>query len=207
MPHAMPPFFLASESPRRQHILTEAGFQFTVLPIKVSERIEKNLNLQQANQPWDEVAIQDLAKRKMQAALTNGIHLNLQDYLILTADTMVVLDGTPLGKPSSREDAIQTLVRLSGHSHFVKTAVCLYRHQDLRMVWGLQSTQVNFRPLLRHEIEVYVDSGEPLDKAGSYAIQGQGGKFVVNFDGDFDNVVGLPMRLVKELLQKVGCTW
>jgi septum formation protein len=189
-------FFLASESPRRKKILEEAGFQFTVLPIKVSEKIEKNLN--------PDALILLIATRKMMAAKLLINSMNVLDFLVLTADTMVVLEGEPLGKPENTQDAITTLTRLSGRTHQVKTAVCLADSRSGEVFEAMDTTTVHFRPISRQEILDYVATEEPMDKAGSYAIQGLGKKFVTEIHGAYDNVVGLPLQVVLRLLHACG---
>lgn len=189
--HVIKKFVLASESPRRQKLLFEAGFLITVFPVKVSETLKKNLTAQEQ--------IQVIAHEKFLAARHKWNQTNGQQALILTADTMVVLDGQALGKPADSADAINTLLRLSGHEHQVITAVCLGLSDSTFTIEKTQTTSVFFRLISRQEAAEYVATGEPMDKAGSYAIQGIGSKFVDTWSGDFDNVVGLPVNLVKEI--------
>lgn len=183
---------LASASPRRKQLLEETGFKLTVFPIKVSEKLKKNLNL--------EDQIKDLAERKMQYACKHFKPLKSQDYLMITADTMVTLDAQALGKPENKSDAEQMLTRLSGRSHIVKTAICVYESISEKYFCEIDSTEVHFRPISRQEILDYIESGEPMDKAGAYAIQGQGGSFVQKYNGAYDNVVGFPRELFKKIL-------
>ncbi len=185
---------LASESPRRKQLLDEAGFQFTVLPIKVSEKLEKNLNLDEQ--------IKNLAIRKSLAAEAELKSLKKQNYLLLTADTMVTLDNEALGKPENKLEAEQMLTRLSGRSHQVKTAICLFKSSTFQRICEIQTTEVFFRLISRQTILEYIATGEPMDKAGAYAIQGLGGKFVEKYVGAYDNVVGLPVALLKEILSR-----
>lgn len=189
---------LASESPRRKDLLARAGFFFHVFSVKVSENLEKNLTVDEQ--------ILLIARRKAEASHRVYKSLNKQSFLILAADTMVILDGEPLGKPRDEEEAFQFLRRLSGRSHEVKTAVVLVEGPDdsegnLKMRQGVETTQVYFRPLSDREIREYIASGEPMDKAGAYGIQGLGGNFVEKFIGAYDNVVGLPVELVRRLLR------
>lgn len=190
---------LASESPRRKDLLARAGFFFHVFSVKVSENLEKNLTV-------DEQILR-IAREKADASHRVYKSLNNQPFLILAADTMVVLDGEPLGKPESEEEAFNFLRRLSGRAHEVKTAVVLVEGPDtfegnLKMRQGIETTQVHFRPLSDREIREYIASGEPMDKAGAYGIQGLGGNFVEKFVGAYDNVVGLPIDLVRRLLRE-----
>lgn len=126
---------------------------------------------------------------------------------MLSADTMVILDGEPLGKPQDEAQAFDYLSRLSGRAHQVKTAVVLVEGpvapgENLIMRQAIETTQVIFRHLSEKEIREYISTGEPLDKAGAYGIQGLGGNFVEKFVGAYDNVVGLPMDLVRRLLRE-----
>lgn len=187
------PLVLASESPRRKQLLTEAGFSFTVFPVKVSENLKKNLNL--------DAALIEIAKEKAEASIKAHNLLNIQNFLVLSADTMVIHDGTPLGKPKSKQEAEQILGRLSGNKHEVKTAIFLIESLSKKFAHEVITTEVYFRPILRHEIIDYVASEEPMDKAGAYAIQGQGARFVEKYDGPYDNVVGLPITELKKLLE------
>ena len=193
MPQCIHHLILASESPRRKQLLTEAGFQFTVFPIKVSEYLEKNLNLDEQ--------IKDIALRKSREAEKQLNLLKQNDFLLLTADTMVVLQDEAIGKPENKIHAEQMLAGLSGRSHQVKTAICLFESRTQNRVCEIETTQVHFRLISRPEIRQYIDSGEPMDKAGAYAIQGAGGNFVDKIEGDYNNVVGLPVNLLLRILQ------
>lgn len=192
---------LASESPRRSELLKKAGFQFKVHPSKISETLEENLNV--------EAQILALAVAKARATFAILPSTMVEPYVILASDTMVVLDNQPLGKPTSVQDAIKTLRLLSGKSHFVKTSVCLTATKALntatrelsKEVSFIETTEVWFRPLSEDEIQAYVATGEPLDKAGSYGIQGAGGQFVEKIEGEFANVMGLPISKVSRVLQ------
>lgn len=187
---------LASESPRRKDLLLKAGFSFHVFSVKVSESLEKNLTVDEQ--------ILKIAHRKAMASLETYKPLKDETFLILAADTMVVLDGEPLGKPQDMNQAIDYLRRLSGHTHQVKTAVILMEGnpQCPNLRQGLETTEVTFRPLSEKEIQEYVATGEPMDKAGAYGIQGAAGQFVEKIKGPFDNVVGLPIELVHKLLKE-----
>lgn len=188
------PLILASESPRRKQLLTEAGFSFAVFPVKVSENLGKNLNLDEA--------IIEVAIRKANAALEQHNFLKSDNFLVLAADTMVILEGQALGKPESKIDAELTLGRLSGRNHEVKTAICVIESSTKKIASAIETTKVYFRPILRQEILDYIATNEPMDKAGSYAIQGIGGKFVEKYLGSFDNVIGLPIGNLKNLLKE-----
>ncbi|CAE78450.1 Maf family protein [Bdellovibrio bacteriovorus] len=189
-----PALILASESPRRKQLLSEAGFSFDVVPVKVSEIPNKNLNVNDQ--------ILDIARRKASAALPLLKSSRQDAFIVLCADTEVIFNGAPLGKPADRQDAYRILKLLSGKYHEVITAVCLVESSTGKEVSQTETTKIYFRQLTDDEIWTYIDTGEPMDKAGAYGIQGQGGKFIERFDGPFYNVVGLPIDLVKNLLSK-----
>jgi len=192
---------LASESPRRKDLLARAGFFFHVFSVKVSESLEKNLTVDEQ--------ILSIAKRKAEASWRVYKSLKNEPFLVLAADTMVILDGEPLGKPQNEDQAFEFLSRLSGRAHEVKTAVVLVEGPEgeegnLKMRQALESTQVIFRPLGEREIREYIMTNEPMDKAGGYGIQGLGGNFVEKFVGAYDNVVGLPIEVLKRLIKEGG---
>jgi septum formation protein len=191
---------LASSSPRRRNLLQNSAFDFEVMPVNVSETLNKNLNI--------EAQILDISERKMRAAVEAVKEfLKLptssdfpQEFLILTADTMVVLNGRALGKPESKSEAIQTLGELSGRKHQVITAISLTHWPTQKSVSDFERSDVTFKKLSQIEIETYVETGEPMDKAGSYGLQGEGKKFVSEITGPSDNVIGLPIDLLKNLI-------
>ncbi len=183
---------LASQSPRRKSLLEKAGFKFTILPANISETPNKNLNL-------DDQILQ-IALEKAEACLSQNNYLKSQNYLVLSADTMVIVDGVPYGKPSDREEAARFLRLLSGRGHLVKTGICLLNCRTFEQSKEITTTEVYFRNLVEAEIQEYISSGEPMDKAGAYGIQGLGGTFIEKFVGPFDNVVGLSMESLNKLL-------
>ena len=180
---------LASKSPRRRELLSSLYSDFEVICADIDETPEPGIS------PREEVEL--LSVRKGRAVLDAAAD---GEALIISSDTLVEIDGEPLGKPTDAKDAVKMLERLSGRAHNVHTGVAI--HYRGRVVSGVDSTAVVFRKLSREEIEEYVSGGEPMDKAGSYGIQGEGGKFVLRIDGDFDTVVGLSMRLVKKLIDE-----
>lgn len=188
---------LASESPRRRQLLQEAGFRFTVHPTQISENLNKNLNV--------EGQIRELAGRKSLASKQSLLaHQSpgLDRPLVwLAADTMVVVDGQALGKPAHTKEAFETLRLLSGRSHLVITAISIRQSQTDQEISGLSQTEVQFRELSDDEIWSYIQTGEPMDKAGSYGIQGLGRSLVQQFQGSYTNVVGLPMEVVEPILR------
>ena len=171
---------LASQSPRRAEILRQAGIPFTVRAVSVDET-----PLPQEN-PEDYV--RRLAEEKARA-----IHAEPRET-VLAADTTVVIDGAMLGKPADAADARRMLRALSGRCHQVLTGICVRR--DTELVLDAASTKVWFTPMTEPEIDAYVASGEPMDKAGAYAIQGLASKFIERIEGCYFNVVGLPVALV-----------
>lgn len=188
----MKPIILASESPRRKQLLTEAGFSFDVASLKVSEIPDKNLNVNEQ--------ILDIARRKARAAFPRLLASHPDGFILISADTEVIFGGGPLGKPQDRADAFRILKLLSGNYHEVKTAVCMIEGPENKELSRIETTKIFFKKLSDDEIWTYIETGEPMDKAGAYGIQGLGGKFVEKFEGPFDNVVGLPMQLVREML-------
>jgi septum formation protein len=188
----MKQLILASQSPRRSEILKKAGYQFVSFPIHVSEIPNKNLNL-------DEQII-DIARRKAKACLEK-IQGQSPEAVILSADTMVCLDDLTLGKPENDQVAFEYLKKLSGRDHQVKTALYLIDQRSRKEVSHLETTQVYFKNLTDNEIKNYISTKEPIDKAGAYAIQGLGGKFVEKYEGDFNNVVGLPLQALEKLFK------
>jgi septum formation protein len=198
----MTPIILASESPRRRQLLADAGFSFDVLSVKVSEIPNKNLNVN--------AQILDIAQRKAMAALPLLKSSRKEPFIVISADTEVIFNDAPLGKPENPGDAFRMLRLLSGTDHQVITAVCMIEHQtsgdSTKVLSQTETTQVFFKALTNEEIWTYIQSGEPMDKAGAYGIQGLARKFIEKIEGPFDNVVGLPVDLVKKMLQELGLT-
>ena len=186
------PLVLASRSPRRADLLRAAGIAFEVRAFpEIDETPGAGLS-----DPRE--IVRDLAERKARAAQLRAPH-----ELLLTADTLVFLDDEILGKPDDAAEAHAMLTALSGRSHVVATGVALTGpggRGRIRFVSDAASTRVRFRELTREEIDAYVRSGEPLDKAGAYAIQGEAARFVAGLEGAEDTVVGLPVEVVRRLL-------
>ncbi|HET9840223.1 MAG TPA: Maf family protein [Candidatus Angelobacter sp.] len=190
LPQNKPALILASASPRRQELLREAGLTFEVHAAHINED-------QQAGEPPLEYALR-LAREK---ALAVAQHYP-QKY-VLGADTIVVIDGEVLGKPGDSADAARMLRRLSGREHQVTTAVAVVRPGGTAETRSL-TTQVFFREIAEDEIQQYVAGGEPMDKAGAYAIQGGASRWTNRIVGEYSNVVGLPVSLVTEMLRSSG---
>lgn len=186
---------LASESPRRRQLLQNSGFVFDVHPVKVSEIPDKNLNIDEQ--------ILDIAGRKAKAALSELKTTSSSDFLLLSADTMVVYHNQTLGKPRNPEEAYEFLKLLSGKAHEVKTGLCLVESRGGQQASHIETSRVSFRNLSDDEIWSYIQSGEPMDKAGAYAIQGLGRSLVSEFVGDYDNIVGLPVKAFEALLTEM----
>jgi len=182
---------LASASPRRQELLSSAGISFEVLPSEVDEGFQEG-------EPPEEYVVR-LARRK--ATKAGERH---KDRWVLAADTVVVIDGRILGKPGDRQEAREMLGVLSDQEHRVITGFCLLRGDSGKSREGTVTTRVRFKRLSSREIEWYLDTGEPFDKAGAYAIQGKAAFMIKEIRGSYTNVVGLPLTEVIEALQEMG---
>ena len=179
---------LASQSPRRRELLGRLGLNFT---IKTSQLDESAFTA-----PTPQALVQCLSREKALSVARE----EPPDTLVLGADTVVVLDGQTLGKPSGPEQARAMLRRLSGRTHEVCTGLTLCRGEEI--LTQAEHTLVTFRPLDEGEIAAYVRSGEPLDKAGAYGIQGYGARFIRGIREDFFNVMGLPVNeLYRQIMQ------
>jgi septum formation protein len=178
---------LASSSPRRAELLRAAGIVFTVRAAGVDETVAPD------ESPRDYVL--RLSREKARAVVRG-------DELALGADTTVVINGEIIGKPADADEAERVLRALSGQWHEVLTGVTLTRAD--RIVSAVSSTRVKFAELSDAEIKWYISTGEPMDKAGAYAIQGHASLFVEGIEGSYSNVVGLPMRLTYQLAREMG---
>ncbi|HEX8561255.1 MAG TPA: Maf family protein [Pyrinomonadaceae bacterium] len=183
---AMTPLILASASPRRSEILTAVGWPFEKHPANVDET-------RRAGEQAEDF-VRRLAREKAEAVAGSRLF-----GLVLGADTTVVVDGEILEKPRDAADARRMLRRLSGRWHEVLTGVALVRAEAGRAVVGVERTRVRFAETGEEEIAWHVETGDVLDKAGAYAIQGRAALFIEAIEGDYWNVVGLPVRLVYEL--------
>ncbi len=187
-----PPLLLASTSPRRRFLLREAGIAFdAVAPRGVAEDFP-------SGEPAEELVVRHaLAKARSVAAANRG-------RLVLGADTVVVLDERVFGKPADEEEARAMLAQLAGRTHTVYTGLALVDGPSGRELAETEATAVTMRPLGDEEIKYYVATGEPLDKAGAYAVQGRGALLVERVDGDYFNVVGLPLYRLSKMLAAFG---
>jgi len=188
------PIVLASASPRRQELLKNAGINFVVCPT----------NIEEVQNPGEDPAAfaERMARDKARA-----VRASAPDGVILGADTVVVAGDQVLGKPSDSEDAARMLRLLAGRQHFVITGVCMigadFEDTDFEDIRS-EKTAVHFTALTDAEIRDYVSTGEPMDKAGAYAIQGRASRWISKIEGDYFNVVGLPVDLVWRMLREHG---
>ena len=180
---------LASQSPRRREVMAWMGIPCQNEVCTEPESVPDGLSCEQT--------VMHLAEQK--AAFALRLH---PDACVIGADTVVELDGEIIGKPKSKEDAIRTLKRMQGRRHTVYTGVAVLKqgYSDVRCV----TTGVRFRPMTDKEIEWYVSTGDPLDKAGSYGVQGIGCVFVDSVEGNYFNVIGLPAPTLYEMLLKAN---
>jgi septum formation protein len=180
---------LASASPRRRELLAQAGFTFDVISADIPE----------VRKPGEDPIrfVTRLAREKAEAVLAS--HPVTADTMILGADTIVLVDDEVLGKPQDAADAARMLRLLSGQTHQVITGVCLAKGRERQR--AAEVTFVRFATLSDEEIAEYVATGEPLDKAGAYAIQGRAGRWVLRIHGCYFNVVGLPLALVSSMIE------
>ncbi len=180
---------LASRSPRRQELLAKVGISYTVVEAEVEEIFPEGM-------PTERVVV-NLAMDK-----AAWVGKRYPENWILAADTVVALGDAILQKPRDAADAAAMLARLSGRSHEVFTGYCLKNRAEGKVRWGVERTVVTMKPLTDREIEGYVKTGEPMDKAGAYAIQGIGALFIRKIYGSYTNVVGLPLAEVVTLLME-----
>ena len=184
----LPKLVLASGSPRRSEIMNSVGWEFVkaVPDIDESERDGEG----------PEIYVQRLAKEKAEA-----VGASYPDQIVLAADTTVVIDDGIIGKPVDLDDARRMLRMLAGNWHEVLTGIAVMRNGNTEI--GLQRTRVKFAPMNENEINFLAEKGDPLDKAGAYAVQAQAALFIEGIEGDYWNVVGLPISLVYEMVGKV----
>lgn len=182
------PLILASGSPRRRELLDLMGLTYTVETPDVDESF--------SGRPSE--TVMEISRRK--AAAVAARH---SDSIIIAADTLVFAHGA-LGKPHTPERAKEMLRSLAGNWHHVYTGITVINTRSGRILRNVDKTRVHLVPMTEQEIDAYVATGEPLDKAGAYGIQGMGGMFVDRIDGSYSNVVGLPMSMLRIMLAQVG---
>lgn len=194
----MTKIILASQSPRRKELLQQIGLEFQVHPSSVEENVDTSDPIQ---------AVKDLSFQKA-SDVARQIHeeRKKEECLVIGSDTIVVYDNKILGKPDSSQHAKEMLKMLQGNEHSVCTGVTLVFINDHNMdvVTFAEETRVTMLPMTEEEIQWYVDSKEPLDKAGSYGIQGLGARYIEKIHGDYNNVVGLPVSRIYQELKKRG---
>ncbi|MFQ6607710.1 MAG: Maf family protein [Fidelibacterota bacterium] len=176
-----PPFILASQSPRRKELLKKLEIKFEVYPSNIEETLD--------NYQKPEIIAEDLSRQK-----ANDVAIHFPDKIVIGADTIVVIDHEILGKPTDHAHAVKMLRRLSGRTHEVYTGVTLVRLSRNAEFSFSERTEVTFHTLSTEEINAYVKSNPPLDKAGGYGIQDWEAKFVDTFSGCRDNVIGFPLQ-------------
>ena len=181
---------LASQSPRRRELLERMGLPFRIITPDIDEHMEREL-------PPGELVAAISAEKAGAVAAQAG-----PGAVVIAADTVVALDGAVLGKPAGEADAARMLSALAGRTHHVYTGLTVLRGERVRTV--SEETAVTFRPLTEREITAYVRTGEPLDKAGAYGIQGYGALLVEGIQGDYYNVMGLPVCRLGLLLGELG---
>ena len=182
-------FVLASKSPRREELLKNIGINAKIVPANVNEGAFKNLPAEKMVTELSMLKAGDVARNYD------------SDTIVIGADTCVVINGEILGKPADAGDAKRMLTALSGNTHEVLTGYCVVNCKDGVSVAKCEKTLVTFRKLTEEEIDAYIGTGEPMDKAGAYGIQQMGSKFVEKIEGDYFNVVGLPVCALVTLMQ------
>ena len=181
------PLILASASPRRQELLGFYGIPFEVIPSGAEEDASGS----------GEEQVRQLARRKCE-----DVAARYPDRMVLAADTLVCVDDAVLGKPADAEDALRMMKLLSGREHQVHTGVCLYC-PDGRYMEQVATTSVTFLPVGEELLRRYIATGEPMDKAGAYAIQGRAGALIASITGSPTNVIGLPLEVLTEIFQQL----
>jgi septum formation protein len=187
----MKPLVLASRSPRRKALLEKLGLPYRVLEVDIDETFLPGESIERS--------VQRLAAEKALVCLSE-----IADGIVIGCDTVVVVDSQVLGKPRDPDDARAMLRTLSGRSHQVISGLAVLDAKSGALMTACERTIVHFQPLLEEDIEAYVASGEPLDKAGAYAIQGKAARFIPRIEGCYYNVVGLPLHCLASLLKKMG---
>ena len=187
----MPKLILASNSPRRRQIMTEAGFEFEVIPSNYEEKRDTD--------SFSYEIIEDLATQKA----LDVVRRVDNDKVVIGADTVVVLDNKILGKPKDKQGAFDMLKSLSGRTHFVVTSICGINTKTNRAALLSTTSYVRFKELSDEQIHYYIDNFNPLDKAGSYGIQELPPDFLDKYEGSFENIVGLDSEAVKSVIQQL----
>lgn len=187
----MKKIILGSQSPRRRELLENAGLRFEVIASDSEEKVDENLD-------YPDI-VMSLAEQKNKAVSSDP---HSRGAVVITADTMVVINERIMGKPQNDKEAYEMLSLLSGNTHFVLTGFCICDNESGKRAVGYEKTAVKFRTLDDGEIRNYIKTGEPRDKAGAYGIQLRGSMFVERIEGDYFNIVGLPVQKICKLLKE-----
>lgn len=186
----MKKLILASSSPRRKELLEQIGLEFDIVVSDIEEKVDINLSPEETAKSLAYQKAYDVAKKVG------------PEKLVLGSDTIVVIDNEILGKPQNEDDIYQMLRKLSNTTHTVITGVCLYSTYDNSFIVESDTSFIKIREISDVEIAAYIKSGEPFDKAGSYAIQGIGAVFVERIEGNYSGIVGLPVYMVAQMLKQ-----
>lgn len=192
-------FYLASKSPRRKELLTRWGYRFETLLSDQPDSVDENVLEHESADHY----VQRIASEKSVWGFKELSRLGLPVHPVLAADTTVVMDGIIYGKPENTQQAYDFLSAFSGKTHEVLTAVAIAVLHDMKLE-ALSRSYVTFRPLTKAEILAYIATGEPMDKAGAYGIQGKAGAFVEKICGSYSGIMGLPQMETVQLLQAAG---
>ncbi|MVX56940.1 septum formation inhibitor Maf [Parasutterella sp. NM82_D38] len=192
-------FYLASKSPRRKELLTRWGYRFETLLSDQPDSVDENVLEHESADHY----VQRIASEKSVWGFKELSRLGLPVHPVLAADTTVVMDGIIYGKPENTQQAYDFLSAFSGKTHEVLTAVAIAVSHDMKLE-ALSRSYVTFRPLTKAEILAYIATGEPMDKAGAYGIQGKAGAFVEKICGSYSGIMGLPQMETVQLLQAAG---
>lgn len=184
----MKQLILASQSPRRKEILEKCNIPFQCIPADIDETLQKDVSLYKA--------VKELSFSK-----ANAILKQYPDAIVIGSDTIVALNGIPLGKPKTKEKAYAMLKRLQGNTHEVITGLAFVSNK--KTFKDVSVSKVTFANMTDEEIYAYIDTGECYDKAGAYGIQGYGGRYITHIEGDFYSIMGLPLHLVYKELKNI----
>ena len=192
--------YLATQSPRRRELLRQIGIDFELLLVR--ERAPRGPDVSETVLPGESVEdfVRRVCRAKAGAAWARVQERSIRPHPVLAADTIVCVEGVLLGKPADRADAARMLELLSGKTHKVLTAVAIQFRERLEM--AVSDSMVRFRELSPKDIAEYIDSGEPMDKAGAYAIQGRAAAFIPELPGSYSGVMGLPLYETSELIRR-----
>ena len=197
-----PVIYLASKSPRREELLRQLGIEFTGLRVREAPGRDRDIVEGARDAEPALHYVERIARTKATIGWQRMVQRGLPPFPVLGADTEVVLDGAIFGKPQDAADAVRMLTLLSGRTHHVLTAVAIcWEHEN---VAEISSSAVTFCDLVRDEIDRYVATGEPFDKAGAYAVQGRAASFVSRIDGSYSGIMGLPLYETARALAGIG---